>query len=95
VLDELSRRALCDDPSGPDESDALADRFGLFDAVRRQQNRRAVLVVEGSQVAPELVAELEIDARGRFVKDEQRRVERGEYGGRSWSPLASAGPGDK
>lgn len=69
--DELRRRPLLDDPPGADEGHALAQCFRLLDVVRRKQHGQAFVGVQPAQVAPELVAELEIDARGRLVENQQ------------------------
>src|SRR6266542_2951261 len=70
---QLSGCSLGGDPARADERHPLAQRFCFLDVVRRQQNRQALLAEQAAQVAPELVAQFEIDAGGRLVKDQKPR----------------------
>src|SRR5215213_6027681 len=69
---ELPARPLGDDPAVVDERDPVAQLLGLFEVVRREQDRRA-LGVDPLDVVPELEPQLDVDARGRLVEDQQPR----------------------
>ena len=56
-----------------DQRDLLAERLGLLEVVRREQDRRPLLV-QAADVAPELVAQLDVDAGGRLVEDHEARL---------------------
>ncbi len=56
-----------------DEGDPLAERLGLLDVVGREEDRGAV-GVQGPDVVPQVVAQLEVDARGGLVEDHQARA---------------------
>ena len=56
-----------------DDGDAVAQLLGLFEIVRGEQHRRARRV-ERAHMAPQLLAELDVDARGRLVEHQDRRV---------------------
>ncbi len=73
-FDELGGWALVDDPPAADERHVLAERFRLLDVVRGQENGQPLLAVQLAQVAPELVAELEVDARSRLVQHGKPRA---------------------
>ena len=55
-----------------DEGDLVAQPLGLFEVVRREQDRRA-LGVDPLDVLPQLQPQLDVDARGRLVEDQQPR----------------------
>src|SRR3954471_11234961 len=67
------RRVSRDQPAVPDERDLLAQLLGLLEIVRREQDRRAGLV-QLADVAPQLLSQLEVDARGRLVEDHEPRA---------------------
>ena len=51
-----------------DDADFIAHLLGLFEVVGRQDDRHA-LFVQTADIGPEHVAQLDIDACGRFIKD--------------------------
>ena len=53
-----------------DEGDFVAELLGLLDVVGRQQDRRPLLV-DPLDVVPELEPQLDVDAGGRLVEDQQ------------------------
>ena len=53
-----------------DEGDPAAELLGLLEVVRRQQDRRA-LGVDPLDVVPQLEPQLDVDAGGRLVEDQQ------------------------
>src|SRR5262245_59034430 len=67
---ETGGRVAGDDPAPPDQGDLLAERLRLLEIVGRQQDRGATFV-QAADVAPELVAQLEVDARGGLVEDDE------------------------
>src|ERR1700729_386718 len=72
VGDELLRELLRNDAAVADDGDAPAEFFGLLEIVRREEDREAI-PVQRSQPLPELEAQLHVDARSRFVEDQQAR----------------------
>ena len=56
-----------------DQGDLLAESLGLLQVVGGEQDRRPLLV-KAADVAPELVAQLDVDPGGRLVEDHQARL---------------------
>ena len=69
---EVLARPLGDDLAVVDEGDPVAELLGLLDVVGRQQDRRPLLV-DPLDVVPELEPQLDVDAGGRLVEDQQPR----------------------
>jgi hypothetical protein len=69
--DELAGGSFSQEMPVADEPDALAELLGLLEVVGREEHGDGLLAVQPSQVAPQLVAQLQIDARGRLVEDQQ------------------------
>ena len=69
---QLVGRALGDDAAPVDQADAVAI-LGLVEEVRRHHHRDAPLD-HGVDVRPELAARQRVDARGRLVEKQHRRV---------------------
>ncbi len=67
---ELARRAGGDDAAAIDDRDAVAERFGLVEIVRRQQHRVAV-VLHPRDLAVQLAARLRIETGGRLVEEDE------------------------
>ena len=61
-----------DDPAMIDDGDRVAHLLRLFEIVRRQQNRRPVLI-QMADIRPKLLAQRDIDASGRLIKDKDGR----------------------
>ena len=70
---QLAARPLGDDLAVVDERDPVAQLLGLFEVVRRQQDRRAPRV-DPLDVVPQLEPQLDVDAGGRLVEDQQPRA---------------------
>ena len=88
---QLGARPLGDDLALVDEGDLVAELLGLFQVVRRQQDRRPLLV-DALDVVPELEPQLDVDAGGGLVEDQQARpVHQGA--GQDQPPLHPAGEG--
>ena len=69
---ELGAGPLADDLAFVDEGDPVAELLGLLDVVRGEQDRRPLLV-DPLHVVPELEPQLDVDAGGRLVEDQQAR----------------------
>ncbi len=52
------------------DCDPITEAFGLLDVVGGQQDRRPLFVEFGDEF-PEVVAQLDVDARGRFVENQE------------------------
>ncbi len=63
-------RTLGDDAPGADDGDAAAELLGLFQIMRRQEDRHSV-GIEGAKPLPQLEAQLDVDAGGRLVENQQ------------------------
>ena len=61
------------DLAAADQGDLVAERLGLLEVVRGQEDRRALLV-QAADVAPQLLAQLDVDAGGGLVEDDQARL---------------------
>ena len=70
---ELGRLARGDDAAVIDDRDAVA-RVGLFEIVRRQEERRPVLGAELLEESPDPAALARVEAEGRLVEEEDRRA---------------------
>ena len=68
--DQLARAAGGDDAAAIDDRDAIAERLGFLDVVRRQQHRVAVLLHSGD-LAVQLAAGLRIEAGRRLVEEDE------------------------
>ena len=62
-----------DDPAVVDDGDAVAELLRLLEIMRRQQHGDAA-GVQLAHIAPELLAQLDIDARRGLVQHQDRRV---------------------
>src|SRR5579871_3626541 len=67
---ELLGRLLGHDAAVPHDRNAPAELFRLLQVVRRQEDRETVLV-ERTQPAPQLEAQLDVHAGGGLVENEQ------------------------
>jgi hypothetical protein len=70
---ELGRRALGDDLAVIDDEDAIAERVGLLEVVRGEQDRRPALA-QAADVVPEVRAGLRIEPRRRLVEEHELGV---------------------
>ena len=69
ALLEVVRRALGDDVPAVDDADAVGELLGLLEVLRREEDRRAV-VVEQPHLAPERGAARRVQARRRLVEEQ-------------------------
>ena len=72
AVGELGAGPLADDLAVVDEGDPVAELLGLLDVVGGEQDR-GPFVVDALDVVPELEPQLDVDARGRLVEDQQPR----------------------
>src|SRR4028119_595174 len=84
-------RPLRDDLAAVDKRYLLAERLGLFQVVRREQDGHPA-AVQLPDVAPQAVAQLDVNTRGRLVEEEDLRVVH-EGPGEHHAPLHPAGEG--
>src|SRR5579862_3327757 len=70
--DELFGRLLRDDAPFANDRDALAELFGLFEIMCRQEDRQAV-AVERAQPLPQFETQFHVDPGGRLVQNQQMR----------------------
>ena len=71
--DHAGHRVVLDDPAAVDDRDVPAEALGFLEVVRRQDDRRALLV-DLAQEDPHAAADLDVDARGRLVEDQEARL---------------------
>ncbi len=57
-----------------DDRDALAQLIGFFHVLGREEDRHLLFLVQAAQVLPHRVPRLRIEARRRFVEEEDARV---------------------
>ena len=75
VVDQLLRRALCDDPAILDEIAAIGDLQHLADVVIRQQDADP-LCRQFADVAANVLRRFRIDGRERFIEQNEQRLTR-------------------
>lgn len=66
------RRLAGDQAAVIDDGDRVAKRLRLFEIVRRQQDRRPVLI-QMADIRPKLLAQRDIDAGGRLIEHKDGR----------------------
>jgi hypothetical protein len=62
------------DATAVDDADATTQQVGLFEVLRREEDRHPELVVEPSHLVPHAGAADGIEPRGRLVEEEDLRV---------------------
>src|SRR5688500_18560946 len=70
--DQHPGRLVGDQPAVVDDADAVAELLGLLEIMGGEDDGDA-LGVEAADIVPELLAQLDVDARGRLVEDQDRR----------------------
>src|SRR3954462_2440873 len=73
AAEQVARRIERGDAAVLQERNALAMRFGLFEVVRGQYDAVPV-AIEAAHELPQALAELNVDAGGRLVEDDDRRL---------------------
>ena len=63
-----------DDPAPVDDHDPVAEGVGLVEVVGGQEHRRPALRAQPGDVVPEVGPRLRVQAGGRLVEEDQRRV---------------------
>ena len=76
-------------PAVLDHADAVGELLGFLEIVRGQHDGRAAFR-ELAHVRPEIASQLDVDARGRLVEEEHRRIVHQRLGDQE-APLHSAG----
>src|SRR5262245_2594903 len=91
LADHARHRVVLDDPAAVDDGDMPAQALGLLQVMGREDDRGAALV-DLAQEAPHAAADLDVDARGRLVEDQELRLVH-ERARDHQSPLHAAGQG--
>ena len=73
LAQQVAHAVALDDVAAVDDGDVAAQVLGLFQVVRGQDDGRALLV-DLAQELPHRAADLDVDARGGLVEDQQARL---------------------
>ena len=71
ATDQLAGRLVGDHPAVVDDRDAVAELLRLLQIMRGQHHGDAA-IVQGADVGPQLLAQLDVDPRGRLVEHQHR-----------------------